>query len=233
VEVLIRLKDEDNSLIPPNHFLPAAERFHLAGRIDRWVLQKSVDTLLAMRDITRVSMLCVNLSGQSVGDSEFHRDAIRMLTDAGADVCQRICIEITETVAVTNIADATCFVEQIRMLGVKVALDDFGAGASSFGYLKMLDVDILKIDGQFITGMIDDKLDAAAVRCFVDVAATLGIKTVAEFVKSDEILERVKAKGIDFAQGYLLHKPVPLDDVLADLSQQETHHSLTGSAQSG
>lgn len=214
-EVLIRLIGDDDSLVFPNVFLPAAERFHLASRIDRWVLQHSVDHLLSLTDISGISMLCVNLSGQSVSDSAFHRAAIALLTRAGAEVCSRLCLEITETVAVTNIADATSFVEQVRVLGIRVALDDFGAGASSFGYLKMLDVDILKIDGQFITGMIDDKLDAAAVRCFVDVAAVLDLKTVAEFVKSEEILQQVKSCGIDYAQGYLLHEPEPIESVLA------------------
>jgi len=217
-EVLIRLRDEANGIIPPNLFLPAAERFHLATRIDRWVLEHSIKHLAGMSEIGNIAMLCINLSGQSVGDKEFHRQAIAMLTKAGADVSSRICLEITETVAITNIADATTFVEQVRVLGVKVALDDFGAGASSFGYLKMLDVDILKIDGQFITGMIEDKLDAAAVRCFVDVATALNMQTVAEFVKSEEILQHAKTLGIDYVQGYLLHEPEPIEVVLPAVS---------------
>ncbi len=213
-EVLIRLLDHDGNIIPPGKFLPAAERFHLATRIDRWVLQQSINYLLNMTDISKVGMLCVNLSGQSVGDKEFHREAIAILNKAGTDICKRLCVEITETAAVTNIADATTFVEQIRQLGVRVALDDFGSGASSFGYLKMLNVDLLKIDGQFITGMIEDKLDAVAVRCFVEVAAALGLKTVAEFVKSQEILDHLATIGVDYAQGYLLHKPDTIETVL-------------------
>ena len=217
-EVLIRLIDEANQVILPNVFLPAAERFHLATRIDRWVLEHSIKHLVGMADFRNVSMLCINLSGQSVGDKEFHREAIAMLTEAGAEVCSRICLEITETVAITNIADATNFISQVRVLGVKFALDDFGSGVSSFGYLKMLDIDILKIDGQFITGMIEDKLDAAAVRCFVEVADALKLKTVAEYVKSEEMLARVKSLGIDFAQGYLLHMPKPIESVFSAIS---------------
>ena len=118
----------------------------------------------------------------------------------------------------TNIADAANFIEQSRVLGVRIALDDFGAGASSFGYLKNLNVDILKIDGQFITGLIDDPLDDVAVRCFVDVAQVLGLKTVAEFVKSPEILERTKKLGVDYAQGFLLHQPEPLDEILSGVA---------------
>jgi len=217
-EVLIRLTDEEGQVILPSVFLPAAERFHLATRIDRWVLERSINHLVGMADFSSVGMLCINLSGQSVGDKEFHREAIAMLTEAGAAVCDRICLEITETVAITNIADATAFIAQVRVLGVKFALDDFGAGVSSFGYLKMLDIDILKIDGQFITGMIEDKLDAAAVRCFVEVADALNLKTVAEYVNSDEVLAQVKSLGIDYAQGYLLHEPKPIESVLSSIA---------------
>jgi len=156
-EVLIRLVDQNGQLFHPDVFLPPAERYHLATRIDRWVLKKSIDHLLGMKDISNIAMLSINLSGQSVGDSVFRRDVIDLLTTAGSEISQRICLEITETAAVTNIADAATFVEQVRKLGVRVALDDFGAGASSFGYLKILNVDFLKIDGQFITGMIADK----------------------------------------------------------------------------
>jgi EAL domain-containing protein (putative c-di-GMP-specific phosphodiesterase class I) len=161
-----------------------------------------------------LDLLCVNLSGQSIGDRVFHRYVAEVLQSAGPAVCQRLCLEITETAAVTNLADAAVFVEQVRALGVRVALDDFGAGASSFGYLKSLGVDLIKIDGQFIRDLIDDPLDAAAVRCFVDVAKVVGVATVAECVDRPEVLQRVRELGIDYAQGFLLHKPEPLQDVL-------------------
>jgi len=106
------------------------------------------------------------------------------------------------------------FIEQARSLGVRIALDDFGAGASSFGYLKTLAVDSLKIDGQFIRNLVDDPLDTATVRCFVDVARAIGVKTVAEYVDRPEILARVKEIGVDYWQGYLLHKPEPINNVL-------------------
>ena len=156
----------------------------------------------------------INLSGQSVGDREFHRDAINMLRAAGEDVCQRICLEITETTAVTNISDAARFIISLRELNVHTALDDFGAGASSFGYLKSLPVDVLKIDGQFIENLIGNPLNAAAVRCFVDVAGVLGLKTVAEYVQTSAALEYVKDLGVDYAQGFLLHKPEPIGQLL-------------------
>jgi diguanylate cyclase (GGDEF)-like protein/PAS domain S-box-containing protein len=212
-EMLIRLLDSDGSLIPPGAFLPAAERFHMATRIDRWVLRHAVQQVQAMADVRALDTLCINLSGQSVGDRAFHRQAIESLTEAGSAVCRRICLEITETAAVTNMADAALFIEQVRALGVRVALDDFGAGASSFGYLKTLKVDLLKIDGSFIRDVIDDPLDAAAVRCFVDVARVLGVKTVAEFVDRPEVLARVGEIGIDYAQGFLLHRPEPIENL--------------------
>ena len=214
-EVLIRLLDTGGSLIQPGAFLPAAERFHMATRIDRWVLRRAVRQIEDMPDLAALDTLCINLSGQSVGDRAFHRHAIEALAEAGRAVCQRICLEITETAAVTNMADAAVFIEQARALGVRIALDDFGAGASSFGYLKTLKVDLLKIDGSFIRDLIDDPLDDAAVRCFVDVARVVGVKTVAEFVDRPEVLQRVREIGIDFAQGYFLHRPEPIENMFS------------------
>ncbi len=213
-EVLIRLLDIDGSLIPPGAFLPAAERFHMATRIDRWVLKQAVQQIQTIADLKRLDTLCINLSGQSVGDRAFHRHAIDALTQAGSAVCERICLEITETAAVTNMADAAIFIGQVRALGVRIALDDFGAGASSFGYLKTLKVDLLKIDGSFIRDVIDDPLDDAAVRCFVDVARVVDVKTVAEFVDRAEVLARVREIGIDYAQGFYLHRPEPIESLL-------------------
>ena len=214
-EVLLRLIGTDGALVPPGAFLPAAERFHLVSRIDRWVLRHAIDWMQSVPDLTSIENLSVNLSGQSIGDRAFHRWANEVLTGAGADIRARLCFEITETAAVTNLADAAAFIEQVRAAGVRVALDDFGAGASSFGYLKTLPVDFLKIDGQFIRDLVTDPLDEAAVRCFADVAKVVGIKTVAEFVDNEAVLARLRTIGIDFAQGVLLHRPVPIDELLA------------------
>ena len=217
-EVLIRLRDDRGELIQPTAFLPAAERFHLATRIDRWVLRNAIAQLAELSDLSGIELLWINLSGQSIGDRDFHRDAIQMLNKAGPDICQRICLEITETAAITNIGDAADFIDRLKGLQVRTALDDFGAGASSFGYLKSLPVDILKIDGQFISTIIDDPLAAAAVRCFVDVAGVVGLQTVAEHVENEAVLELVRSLGVDFAQGFLLHEPEPIRHVLGAFS---------------
>jgi len=213
--------DTDGSIISPALFIPAAERFHLASRMDRWVLRHTLQALKALPGLGGVDTICVNLSGQSIGDRAFHRQAGEILTAAGPDICQRLCLEITETAAITNLADAGIFISQMRSLGVRIALDDFGAGASSFSYLKNLPVDILKIDGHFIRNLVDDPLDDVAVRCFVDLSRVLNLRTVAEFVHNAEVLQRVHDIGIHDAQGFFLHRPEPLEGVLEAASMGE------------
>ena len=210
LELLLRMVDSDGSLIAPAAFIPIAERFHLMGRVDRWVLSHAIAWLRRLLDCGAAPTVAVNLSGQSVGDRSFQRWAIEQFSAAGAAVCKRVILEITETAAITNLANAVSFMGQARELGLRTALDDFGAGASSFGYLKQLPLDYLKIDGQFVRDVLTDPLDAAAVRCFVDVARVVGLKTVAEFVESEVVMQRLAALGVDMAQGYHVHRPSPL-----------------------
>ncbi|NML17218.1 EAL domain-containing protein [Azohydromonas caseinilytica] len=213
-EVLLRLREPDGSLVAPGAFLPAAERFHLASRIDRWVLAHTIALLQAQPDLGGIELLSVNLSGQSIGDRAFHREAIAALTAAGPALCRCLCLEITETAAVTNMADAVRFIAQAHALGLRIALDDFGAGASSFGYLTSLPIDLLKIDGQFVRSLMDDALDDVTVRCFQEVARVIGVRTVAEFVDRPGVLARLREIGVDYAQGYLLHRPEPAAQLL-------------------
>ena len=216
-EVLLRLRDDDGSLVPPGAFLPSAERFHLAARIDRWVLQRVFAHLEAAETrMDLVDTIAINLSGQSIGDHAFHRDLIRMIRAARFDV-RKLCFEITETAAITKLGDAKVFIEEVRSLGVRIALDDFGAGASSFSYLRMIPVDYLKIDGQFITRLLEDPLDNAAVRCFCEVAKVVGVRTIAEFVERADVREALCGIGVDFAQGYLIHRAEPLVQLLPGL----------------
>ena len=213
-EVLLRLPDGRGGYYAPGLFLPAAERYHLASRIDRWVLRQVITQLHQWPPHLAMGLMSINLSGQSVGDRAFHKHALVLLEEAGPSLCSHVCLEITETAAITNIADASQFVRRVRELGVRVALDDFGAGASSFGYLKQLKVDFIKIDGQFVKDVLDDELDAAAVRSFVEVARVVGVETVAEFVDRAEVLSWISDLGVDHAQGYHLHKPEPLKGLL-------------------
>jgi diguanylate cyclase (GGDEF)-like protein len=213
-EVLLRLPDADGSLVLPGAFLPAAERFGLASRIDRCVLAKVLAWLANARDADRIENLCVNLSGQSVGDRNFHQWAVEALRAAGPAICAKLCFEVTETSAVTSLADAAAFIDHVHALNIRVALDDFGAGASSFGYLKTMPVDFLKIDGQFVSNVVESALDEATVRCFIDIAAVVNVKTVAEMVSSAAVLERLVRLGVDYVQGFFMDRPAPIDELL-------------------
>ncbi len=213
-EVLLRLCNQDGSVTLPGVFLPAAERFHLATRIDRWVLGAVVARLQALPSLHALDQLSVNLSGRSIGDRGFHAWVLQLLEGLDPDICRRLCLEFTETVALANPVDAAEFCQQVRAYGVQVALDDFGAGATSFGYLKSLPLDVLKIDGQFATRLMDDPLNEVAVRCFVDVARVLGLRTTAEFVERPDAKQRLHELGVDHAQGDLIHQPEPLDRLL-------------------
>lgn len=206
-ELLIRLRGPDGQLIAPGAFLPAAERFHMASRIDRWVLRHAF-ALLADADLSHVATVAINLSGQSLGDSAFHAYVNELLDGARFDV-RKLCLEVTETAVITRLSEARSFIDRLRQHGVQVALDDFGAGASSFGYLKQLPVDYLKIDGQFVRNLTTEALDQAAVRCFIDVARVMGLKTIAEFVDNEATVAALREMGVDFAQGYLFHRPEP------------------------
>ena len=185
----------------------------MASRIDRWVIRE-VAQWMRNHPLEGVESIAINLSGQSIGDRSFHRYVADLVSSVSFDL-RRLCFEITETAAITNMGDAAEFINSMRSVGIRIALDDFGAGASSFGYLKNLRVDILKIDGQFVRDLVHDRLDHTAVCCFRDVAAVTGLKTVAEFVESEEVLAELRRIGIDFAQGFLIHRPEPLDNLFA------------------
>jgi diguanylate cyclase (GGDEF)-like protein/PAS domain S-box-containing protein len=214
-EVLLRMVGADKKLYLPGAFLPAAERFHMISQIDRWVLDHAIAWMGALPDLGMIETLAVNISGHSVSDTAFQAWVINRLAEAGPRLCQRLCLELTETAVVTNMTAAARFIEQVRQVGVRVALDDFGAGASSFGYLKSLPVDFLKIDGQFVRNLVGNSLDEAAVRSFIDVAGVVGLQTIAEFVHRQAIMEKLQAMGVHYAQGYLLHKPAPIEELLA------------------
>jgi diguanylate cyclase (GGDEF)-like protein len=217
-EILLRLIDDDGTLIPPGAFLPSAERFYMASRIDRWVVREVFEWMAEHRaTLSHVDTVGINLSGQSIGDRDFHRYVMELIETIAFDH-QKLCFEITETAAITNLSDAIGFIESMRKFGVRFALDDFGSGVSSFGYIKSLPVDYLKIDGQFIRDLAVDLVDQATVRCIRDVAKITGKKTVAEFVETEEVEALLREMDIDYAQGFLRHRPVALDTIFDGLS---------------
>jgi EAL domain-containing protein (putative c-di-GMP-specific phosphodiesterase class I) len=157
----------------------------------------------------------INLSGQSIGDRNFHSYVLDLIDRMAFDK-RKICFEITETAVITNLNDANSFFESMRERGVRFSLDDFGSGVSSFGYLKALPVDYLKIDGQFIQGLVDDPVGQATVRCISEVARITGKKTVAEFVETQGVERMLRDIGIDYAQGFLRHRPAPICEMFVD-----------------
>ena len=218
VEALVRMRQPDGSLTLPGSFLPATERYGLAPRLDRWVVRQSLRWLADHGAACDLACLHVNLSAQSLADASFRRDIVAVLEEAGAATCHALCFEITETVALANLSELAIFVDDVRARGARVAVDDFGAGASHFGYLRSLKVDIIKVDGQFIKGMLRDPLDDASVRGFLSVARVLGVQTVAEFVDEEPVLARVRELGFDFAQGFHIARPQPLAECSASMA---------------
>ncbi len=209
-ELLLRMVGEDGDLIPPGSFLPLAERSDLGRRIDHWVVRKAVEMLSEQEALGRDVCFEVNLSGGSIGDPGLAEWIARVLEDAGVDP-RRLVFEVTETEAIVNVARAKDFAQRLRELGCGFALDDFGAGFASFYYLKHLSFDILKIDGEFIRNLPSSHTDQLVVQSVVEIARGLGKRTVAEFVGSRETVELLRRYGVDFAQGYYLGWPQPLD----------------------
>lgn len=217
-ELLLRLRERDGSRVLPGAFMPAAERFHLAPRLDRWVLRQAV-AWLSRAGAADIALLSINVSALTLQDVAYHEEAHRLLTALGPARASALCLEITETAAITQLEPAARFIRQMQALGVRVALDDFGAGASSFSHLKVLPVDMLKIDGQFVRALMTNPLDQVAVRSFVDAARTLGLTTVAECVETPEVLLELVRLGVGEVQGFLLHRPQPLAEVMAQLPE--------------
>ena len=210
-ELLLRLEDESGRRIPPDAFMPAAERYNLATQIDNWVLRSAFDWLASHpQHLDRICQCSINLSGQSLGDLDFLRRVLRLLEEKKI-APERICFEITETAAIANLAQATHFIRSLRTLGCRFALDDFGTGFSSFAYLKNLPVDFLKIDGMFVIDVLKDRFDRAVVRSIVEIAEVTGKQTIAESVESATILDKLKTLGVDYAQGNGICRPRTLE----------------------
>lgn len=210
IEILLRLRGNDGALVEPADFLPAAERYDLAPKIDQWVIENTFDWIRENRmDLDDVELVCINISGRSLGDEQFTAFVESLFARGGVPAAM-ICFEITETAAIKHLVNATRFISVFKSRGCSFALDDFGAGLSSFAYLKNLHVDIIKIDGQFITGMEDDPVKLAIVKSINEIGKVMGKATIAEFVQTAQELKLVKKLGIDYAQGFFVARPLPL-----------------------
>ena len=209
-ELLVRLIDENDELIQPITFIPAAERYHLMPSIDRWVIRTAFRLLADRRAAGDASALsgtyAINLSGASIGDDQF-LDYVRESFARFRIPHRAICFEITETTAVTSLSKAAEFIGAMREPGCRFALDDFGVGVSSFTYLKQLPVDYIKIDGSFVRNMLHDPVDAAMVEAIHRIGRVMGKQTIAESVETAATLEALRSVGVDFAQGNAIAPP--------------------------
>lgn len=211
LEILVRMVGEAGRLVPPMSFIPAAERYGMMPALDRWVIRKVLARLSRRQAVSMESSCAINLSGQSLGDKAMLPYILAQFEQTGVPP-QHVCFEITETAAVANLRAAAEFIQTLRELGCHFSLDDFGSGMSSFGYLRQLNVDYLKIDGAFVRNMRDDATDRAMVEAINNIGHVMGLRTVAEYVEDAATAELLLGMGVDYAQGYAIHRPEPLTD---------------------
>jgi diguanylate cyclase (GGDEF)-like protein len=216
-ELLVRLLDTSGNPVEPSEFLGAAERFHLVQEIDRWVVAKAIETLATQGETLsgHAMRFAVNLSGQSLGNDQF-LDFVRSELAQTAVAPDRICFEITETVAVSNLQKAQLFISEMKKIGCLFSLDDFGTGLSSFAYLKLFDVNKIKIDGSFVHDICQNEVSRSMVSAIAEIAHVMNIETVAEYVQDEETVIALREIGIDWAQGFHIGKPMRLTELFDD-----------------
>jgi EAL domain-containing protein (putative c-di-GMP-specific phosphodiesterase class I) len=216
-EVLLRMRDHRGRLIKPDDFISAVERYHLMNHVDRWVVRAAFESL-SDNDTWppipgRIRRVAINLSGASLSDETLAEYIQQQAQEFGVSLDQ-ICFEITETVAIGNLAQATRFINEMRKMGSHFALDDFGSGLSSFAYLKTLPVDYLKIDGGFVVDMMNDSVDLAMVESIVNIGHIMNVQVIAEWVEDEATLAKLKKIGVDYAQGYHIGKPQLIESMM-------------------
>jgi len=214
-ELLLRMRDENGTIISPELFIVAAERYGITPSIDRWVISHAFRWLVSEADERERLALCsINLSGQSLADEKFLPFVIDQFRISGL-TGERICFEITETAAIASYSQANRFINALQELGCKFALDDFGTGLSSFGYLKHFPVNFLKIDGSFVKEILHDPIDREMVRSINEIGHLTGKQTIAEFAENAEIITMLRGMGVDYAQGYGVEEPRRLIQAVA------------------
>jgi EAL domain-containing protein (putative c-di-GMP-specific phosphodiesterase class I) len=211
-EILVRLRGHDNQLLPPGAFIPAAERYGLITELDRWIIKTALHECAWLGDRLGNAGIAINISGNSLNDESLPAFVRAQLASSNITP-SRVCFEVTETAAVNRLSLAKRLIDDFRVLGCSLALDDFGSGLSSFNYLKHLPVEFLKVDGSFVRDMPNDPVDEAMVRSINQIGHLMGIKTVAEHVENASVLAAAIASGVDFLQGYALGRPVPLREI--------------------
>lgn len=225
-EILSRMRHEDGSIILPGRFMPAAERYNIIVDIDHFVVE-SVFNYIHEGLVPEDVVLSINLSGKSLSD----KDLLEFILESVEKTNIKpgfLCIEITETAAIANMAHAISFIHSLQDVGILFSLDDFGSGLSSFGYLKQLPVDFLKIDGSFVKDMVGDPIDASMVAAINEIGHRMDKKTIAEFVEDENIMIALKELGVDYAQGYHIHKPEPLENILDGLVKKNISRVVPG-----
>jgi len=211
IEILLRLQDEKGNILAPWAFMPAAERYHLMPEIDRWVVNQTL-TMISGHANKQLGV-AINLSGQSLGNEKFLAFVLEKLSKADYPL-QKICFEITESAAISNLVEAKKFMSVLKAKGCQFSLDDFGTGLSSFSYLKELPVNFLKIDGSFVKEILEDSTSEAMVSAIHQVGKVMGLETIAEFVENDAIKDKLNELGINYVQGYGIGMPQPLFEEL-------------------
>ena len=220
-EILLRLRESDGTVIAPGMFIPAAESYYLMVSLDRWVINQTFHEMAEMYrgPSPRRYQISINLSGQSLSDpyslGSYIENKLEEYEIDGSDIC----FEITESAAIANLDEAAAFIEQIRELGCKFSLDDFGTGLSSFTYLKMLKVDYLKIDGSFVRDIVADPVSESMVSAINQVGQAMQLETVAEYVENDEIKQLLNNIGVDYGQGYGIGRPGLFRDIQGEFEE--------------
>lgn len=212
-ELLIRMLGEDGKYIFPGEFLPVAEYYSMMPELDRWVVREAFRNISKVEPSDELPMFAINLSGQSLDEASFRDFVLGELKSSGVDA-RMICFEITEAVAVNDLALATRFINSLRAEGSSFSLDDFGTGVSSYGYLTALEVDYLKIDGMFVKDLMTDSIARNIVESVTQVGHSMGLKIIAEFVEDDNLIALLAKMGVDFGQGYGICKPTPLSEMI-------------------
>jgi EAL domain-containing protein (putative c-di-GMP-specific phosphodiesterase class I) len=220
-EVLLRMRDGHGGIVPAGRIISAAETSGQTGIIDRWVLSTTLAWINRhRRELSRCNFVCMNLSGASLNDERFIQDAYAMLA-ADSAAANLLCIEITESVALHDLQNTRRFIERVRSFGARVALDDFGAGYTSFSYLKELPADVLKIDGSFIVNMTRHPANISIVETIRGLAGNLGMQTIAEWAEDADTVQTLAEIGIDYVQGYAIARAQAPEKILAESSSAD------------